>query len=226
MDHSAKVGETPPIPQDLLKKIPDLKREFGDLFLFPVGDVLFAYRPMTLGEFLEYREMAQKDDLLAEEVALRAVIYPENAALLLDDMDMGSVARLITEIAKSSTIETFEELKTQMAAARLWAQTAEAAMIAWVCAAFPRYTVDECYKLTQSKLVKLSAMAEKILGKELEFESAKKDRKHRAFGMAAPPAFASDRRASEAMLPTSPEPRPEAGQPAFDFAAENKAIGF
>lgn len=235
MDRSVKAG-TPPIPQDLLKRIPDLKREFGDLFLFPVGDILIAYRPLTLGEFLEYGEAAKHDEFMAEDVAMRAIVYPADAVAVLDNLDIGVVARLLEEIVKSSTIETFEELKVQMDEARAWAQTAEAAMISWVCAAFPRYTVDDCYKLTQRKLVKLSAMAEKILGKELQFEAAKKEKKPKSFGMTMPPQIFGEKRASEAMnMPPPQEPRRASSTPPppgsapptfFDFGAENSAMGF
>lgn len=235
--------ESPPqVPKDLRPRIPGLKREFGDLFLYRIGETVFAYRPLTLGEFLAYQDLAGKDDLEAEELVLAALIYPEDARALLDETGAGAAAGLLDAILRSSTIETLDELQALLSEERARARTAQSSMIAWVCAAFPDYTEERCYGLTQRRLVHLTAMAEIILGRTLELEPVKKGPKERpglkkGFGMMAPGAMEpGDRRASEVVGPRphapmmQPPPRPApsvASPPAFfDFSEENQGMGF
>ena len=174
------------IPPELLPKIPALKRQHGDLFLSKLGDMLFVYRALTLGEFLDYQDLSTKDSLEAEESVLKAIVYP--GLVNTDQLGAGAVATLIQQVLKNSNFESFDSLEAALGKERVFAQTAEGIMVAYICAAFPGYKIDDVYNLPQAKLVRCLALAEVILQRPIEFaRTDKKQKRKRGFGMMAPP---------------------------------------
>lgn len=216
METNEPVDSSIPVPPDLLPKVPALKQEYGDLFLFQTGDQVFAHRPLTLDELAAYRELAQANQVEGEEVVLGAVVYPEGAKDLIEDMGIADADRLINQILANSSAPTIKDIVTALDSYRGYANTGEGLMIAWVCAAFPGMTLNKVRKLSQTQLFLHVALAEVILQRQLQLEE-QKPKKKRGFGMMAPDFSQAQQH---------PQPTGVTKPPAFDFQAENREMGF
>lgn len=227
MDRSK--SEQKALPEALKEKIPVLRRKHGDLFLFQADGAAFAYRALTLNEIFLVKEFSEKDlTEKAEEIALGAILYPDDPSTILDDLPGGVADRLFDAIIASSNVPDIKTLERLLHEARLKAQESISMMVSWVVAAFPGYTEEMCYAMSQRELIRRAAMAEFIIGRPLQFAPPPSEKpKRRGFGMMDPAQMPSEAAPASKAMPAPPvQSAPPGAKQAFDFAAENRAMGF
>lgn len=204
------------LPPEMLEKVPELRRKFGNLFIFEGEGQHFVYRTLTLGEIHTHNYLTNVAPELCEEVLLKAVVLPVDAMEKIDNLGIGTVALLSEQILQDSTVSTIEEILQTLEQQRVEATTAESQMIAFVCAAFPSINPESAYNLTQEILIRYTALAEVVLGKQLQIVQPKKTKRGRS--IMAPPEE------SPPQIVPSSGVVPQTGK--IDFKALNRAMGF
>src|SRR4030042_1844506 len=83
-------------------KIDNWKKQYGKVFITKIDGEEFIYRLLSVGEASKVVEIIKTDEEQAENIALKAVLYPLD--FNVDNYSNGSADILIKNIIESATI--------------------------------------------------------------------------------------------------------------------------
>lgn len=151
-----------------------LVRERKSLYIYdsPDGRILFSLLPMS--EYNLVKKVGQNFPGLIPELEddiWRRCVVEQSFGTDLSAMKAGVISTLAELVMRLSCPQDIMSVELDLIAEREQLQDVTKQLNLKVCEAFPSYTPDEVDELPWSELIKKVAQAEKVLGKEVEFQT-------------------------------------------------------
>jgi hypothetical protein len=166
------------LPIGLRERLFYLKDRYTNVYLIdislindkPITPDCVVIKPMTRREFNFFSIDFNYDPLRTEEeIFNRCVIWPENCISKIDQHSAGTYTYILNGIYMISGFSLDNVLIDNVNTYRQNAQTLESVIAMFICKAFPTYKPHDIENMCLEEQMKLAAMAEQILGKEIDY---------------------------------------------------------
>lgn len=153
------------IPDNLQQKIYSWRQDYGPIYVAKVEGKQYAYRGLTLKEYLTIGVLESLDEMALEDVIIkRTVLYPES-------LDLEKHPNLPSELSKQIVESSgFGDNQRQLQMLTDIRKTLENEglqhMIIMICQAFPSYTPEDIENMDIETFMERFAQSEIVIGRK------------------------------------------------------------
>jgi hypothetical protein len=163
------------IPMALQEILPALKARYGEVYCIPgrkdvhLPENWFILRSFTLGEFETYQvQVTLDEDVANEELLRRCLIWPRGFDV--DDLLMADMNALINKLREVSPYDNPQRFMDKLQSYRERRSSLVDALYIHIHAAFPGMKMAQIRNLSCDEVLHHLAIAEAILGRDLEIK--------------------------------------------------------
>ena len=159
-------------------KILEWKQEYRNIYYQKVGTNEYIYRLLTKNEYLSLYFMQFHISSSAEDILLdKCVLYPEYHEHDWNELKAGEPATLVENILISSGFSNLDNIKKDLDKEREKIRLLDNQIVVVICKAFPHITPSEIDTFDYPTIIHYVALAEAILGTELEIKKLEDPKK-------------------------------------------------